>query len=157
MITRTEIAMLLTYAAGTDNRKVTPDAVQAWADALAPYVNIEDAKRAIAEHRATSDDYLMPVHINQAVKRYRADRISRAPYGDVPDGLDARQTNAWLTQYRAGIGDGHEPDTAQAAADHALRIERPKQLEADPDKIRRIVDKTRDALPKPPEVPDDAA
>src|SRR5690625_2840099 len=104
MMTKTEIGMLLMYAAGTDNRKVTPDAVQAWADALAPYVNIDDAKRAIAEHRATSDDYLMPVHINQAVKRYRADRIARAPYGDVPDGLDPRQTNAWLTQYRAGIG-----------------------------------------------------
>jgi len=157
MMTPATAAALLAYASAFDNRNVTPEAATAWSEALAPYVNLTDGKAAIVEHYGRTRDWIMPADINAGVKRTRATRIEKHPYGDLPPGLDATQAKAWLLTYRRAVGDGSTLDAAHEAADRAVNAERPAHIEADPEKVRQIVAKTANALPRPPAVPDDAA
>ena len=159
-MTPEQAAALMTYASAFDNRNVTAEAATAWADTLAPYVNLHDGRRAVSDHYATTSDWIMPAHINRAVKRYRAARIAEAPYGDVPPELDPAQTQAWLTTYRRALGDGNTVNAAHQAADHAHNITRPPEIEPNPERVTQLIDHVRNQIPTPPtsqEQPDDAA
>ena len=76
MMTKTEIAQLLTLAASYDNRKLGPEHVEAWALLLAD-LDYEDAVEALKNHYRTSDKWMMPAHVVQGVKALEADRERR--------------------------------------------------------------------------------
>ncbi len=157
MMTPATAGALLAYASAFDNRNVTTEAATAWSEALAPYVNLADGKAAIVEHYGRTRDWIMPADINAAVKRIRAGRIDKHPHGELPPGLDPIQSKEWLLAYRRAVGDGRPVDDAQQAADYEVGAARPVLVQPDPEKVRQIVAKTAANLPKPPEVPDDAA
>lgn len=124
-------AALLAYAAATDNRTVTEEAARAWADILDDHVTLNDGKQAIIAHRRTSNEYLMPIHVNagvRAIRKRRTDTIADVhPPAELADTL-ARET-AWTREYRRAIGDGATPDEATVRACAVVGVEVPLQVE----------------------------
>lgn len=107
--------------------------VMIWAEALHSDVTLQDALRAIAEHRGTVGGYIEPVHINRLTARYRRERVNldliQIP---VPDGLadeprlEVQWRAAWLTAVKAGESE----TTATASAWAAIGKEPPREIEA---------------------------
>lgn len=121
-------AALLAWASATDNRD--PDnetAARAWADALDDDVTIADGKAAISAHRASTDAWLMPSHINAGVRAIRRQRLDRMTTPQPPETLDGSPVRelAWQRAYRAAIGDGRTEGEAMAAACTAVGIPTP--------------------------------
>lgn len=104
---RHQIIDLLSMIAAFDKRKVGQVEVEAWHMAIGT-LDLDDARQAVAEHFATSTDYLMPVHVAGGVKRIRTQRLERsitaAPPPDLAD--DARAAKHWLDQQIKAIADG---------------------------------------------------
>jgi hypothetical protein len=98
---------LLSMVAAFDKRKVGQTEVEAWFMAVGK-LNLDDARQAVAEHFATSTDYLMPVHVAQGVKRIRADRLDRAPAMPPPVEIvdNSRDVLGWLHRQIRDIADG---------------------------------------------------
>ncbi len=59
---KTEMAQLLTIASAIDNRKLSPEAVEAWHMVIGD-IDIEVAVEAVKQHFDTSTEYLIPNHI----------------------------------------------------------------------------------------------
>ena len=75
---KSEIAKILTVAKSLDDR-VTIDEprIVAWQLALIPDVTFEFALEALGRHYSRSEKALMPVHINDPWRAYRADLHAR--------------------------------------------------------------------------------
>lgn len=65
---KTEVARLLTFASTFDSRTVSVETVEAWHLVLAE-VPSELALDAVRQHFTTSDKYLMPAHVRNAVSQ----------------------------------------------------------------------------------------
>lgn len=65
-----ETGRVLAKAAAIDNRDVGEMAVLAWHEALED-IDYMPALRAVTEHRRTSDEYLLPIHIRRIVSEQR--------------------------------------------------------------------------------------
>src|SRR5687767_6305810 len=102
---------LLMYAAATDNRQPSAEAAIGWANALDEQVTLTDGKAAIDRHRATSTDWLMPAHINAAVRTMRKARTDAIGDVNPPAELADRPhvENTWKREYARAIGDGETP------------------------------------------------
>lgn len=109
-LSNTETALLLARIAALDSRTAKPAAVEAFAAALIPMTQA-DAIAAIDYHRETSTEWLMPAHLNQIVKTWRAERIKRA--GDpIPPAELANQPHLeikWRRAWLSAVGDGYNP------------------------------------------------
>jgi hypothetical protein len=77
-VKKSEIAKILTVAKSLDDW-VTVDEprIMAWQLALIPEITYEFALEAIGRHYSRSDKPLMPVHINDPWRAYRADLHAR--------------------------------------------------------------------------------
>ncbi len=75
---KVEAAEALAVAKLYDNRNVTADMAQAWAD-LFPSDSKEDVVRAIRWHFKTSTEYLKPYHVNMRITEVRK-RISSGEF-----------------------------------------------------------------------------
>lgn len=76
MLSRREVAMALSKAAGFDNRHVTEAGVAAWAEGLSRWPNLtaDEVLAAVTEHYAVSTDFMQVAHVYPAVKRIRERR-----------------------------------------------------------------------------------
>lgn len=126
----TETHDLLTLAAKYDNRRFDDATVIAWREVLAEF-SFDDCRTAVVEHFATSDAYLMPVHVCRGAQererqRRRAMREERereeqlAIESDPTRRNRSDETRALITQLRQSLPDG-DPD----------KLRRPEWLEAD--------------------------
>lgn len=59
---KTEMAQLLTIASAIDNRKLSPEAVEAWHMVIGD-IDYEVAVEAVRQHFDSSTEYLIPNHI----------------------------------------------------------------------------------------------
>lgn len=103
-----ETAQLLRRIAHLDNRRPPDDeALETWHDLMAP-LDYDDARRAVAEHYATSGEYLRPIHIVNGVKRIRARRLEQSVTNPPPPGLadDTLAARRYLQQQIKAIADG---------------------------------------------------
>lgn len=115
-MTPAEASALLTIASGFDNRRVDPDVARSWAVALDD-VRFEDARDAVVAHYRASREWLMPVHILDAVKRVRAGRIAAGEADLIPPPeLSPRETQEWMRDARQALGDGRSPAEINPAA-----------------------------------------
>lgn len=71
----TELTALLGRIQVLDNRQVDEMTLQAW-EPLVEKIDYEDAVAAVNEHFKTSDKYLLPVHVVEGAKRFRAHRVT---------------------------------------------------------------------------------
>jgi hypothetical protein len=125
-------AVLLAYAAATDNRIITEEAARAWADVLDDHVTPADGKAAIIAHRRTSTDYLMPIHVNAGVRAIRRGRTERIGTEEVPPAELAEnpaRALAWSREYRRAIGDGEEHASAERRACESVGVAVPLAIE----------------------------
>lgn len=97
---KTEIAKLLTYCAAMDNRKVTPDAVEAWHATIGD-LPFGDAMEAARLHYRESFDYLDAAAIFRGVRRVRRSRLD----GWIPPTplADPSDVSAYLAELRASV------------------------------------------------------
>lgn len=70
---KTELSKLLAVASAVDNRRVTPETVEAW-HLVVGHLSLDVAHEALLMHQRDSTDYLMPAHIVANAKRVRARR-----------------------------------------------------------------------------------
>lgn len=125
MVSRGDAARLLALAAAFDRRTVGEEDAIAWSDVLAD-LDAEDCAKAIRDHYRDQTAWIMPAHIRTAVRRARAERITREPE-PVPD-ADPDDVPAYLAALRAGRrrsarGERARPVTAllnEAARWHSL-------------------------------------
>lgn len=136
-----EAAALLTYASAFDNRNVTAEAAQAWADALRPETNLADGKQAIREHYSRSREWIMPVDVNQEIVRIRSNRLRYAPRPATPELETSEDESDWRLIYETHIVNGEAPETALQLADKAFDYERTGEegKPADPEVVKRII------------------
>jgi hypothetical protein len=99
VVSRGDAARLLALAAAFDRRTVGEEDAVAWADVLAD-LDAEDCAKAIRDHYRDQTAWIMPAHIRTAVRRARAERITRDPE-PVPD-ADPDDVPAYLAALRAG-------------------------------------------------------
>lgn len=71
-----EVADLLSVVAACDRRTIGQTDVMAWLGIIGD-LQLDECKRAVATHFATSTDYLMPVHIRRLVTVARQDTAMR--------------------------------------------------------------------------------
>lgn len=105
-----EVSELLAYIAVFDNRNIDKATVGAWSRLLSD-CELEDAKAAVEHHFATSDRYLLPVHITTGVKDIRARRLADITELEPPD-ADPNDVPAYLAALRAGRRQTARPQTA---------------------------------------------
>lgn len=70
---RQQVAATLAYAATIDNRTFGEETVVAWHSILGD-LDFADSQQAVCRHFATSDAYLMPVHIRRGVEEITRER-----------------------------------------------------------------------------------
>lgn len=61
-----QTAAVLAKAAAIDNRGQSDAAILAWYEVIGD-LDYQDAMAAVSEHRRSSDEYLMPIHIRRIV------------------------------------------------------------------------------------------
>lgn len=100
---KTEVAKLLTFASTFDSRTVSVETVEAWHLVLAE-VQSDLAFDAVKQHLASSDQYLMPAHIRNAVAIRSGGNVPASsssrycqshwyPIGECPKCGDCEQTD----------------------------------------------------------------
>lgn len=72
-MTRAEVAMLLSAAAGRDQRTIGEADVMAWHEDIGD-LNYADSREALVRHYRNSTDRVMPAHIRRLVKAIREER-----------------------------------------------------------------------------------
>lgn len=105
-----------------DNRKVTDEAMVAWAHAIRPDISKADALKAIAEHHAESTDYIGPAHINQRVRAIRRERLQRAGDPPMPGDLTHAQEREWRQLWCDRVKAGMDRDMAAESASMAMNL-----------------------------------
>lgn len=131
-MTPAEAAAILTYASALDNRNVTPEAAQAWAETLDKRMRPDDARWIIRDHYAATRDWIMPADLNRRFRDVRAARIRAA--GDdyrLPAGLDQANYDRARLTFREAIAAGQSKDDATGAAWRAIGHD-PNQAEIGP-------------------------
>jgi hypothetical protein len=104
-MTPTEATALLSICAAFDNRKPDKDAATAWSVALGD-IRFVDARDAVVAHYRASNEWIMPANVIGEVRRIRAKRIVDHDPLTPPPGLTVAETNVWLREAHARIGDG---------------------------------------------------
>jgi len=148
-MTPAEVAALFAIDAGFSNRKPdeTGETAKLWARVLCD-VSWADATEALAGHYRDSDEWLMPKHILDRVKRIRAKRIADHPPLVPPPGLSDAEERAWLATARRRIGDGEVID-CDAAYELVAGSVRELLAAATPPTTDEAA-RSRDTTPKPP-------
>lgn len=75
---KSQVAGLLAAASAFDNRRLTPEQVEAWHE-LVGDLDAGDAMEAMKRHFKASHEYLMPVHIVEGVAEIRRERSWEPP------------------------------------------------------------------------------
>ena len=70
LVTKTEVAKLLTMISAIDNRTVGTETVEAWFLIVAD-LDFDECVKVAFEHFGTTTDYLVPAHIKQGVAKFR--------------------------------------------------------------------------------------
>lgn len=65
-----QTSQLLAKAALVDNRKVTPEVIMAWAEAL-QHIPFQAGMWALTRHRANSTEWVQPAHIVAGYREWR--------------------------------------------------------------------------------------
>lgn len=144
-MTPAEAAALLTFASAFDNRRVTPEAATAWAEVLID-MSLADGKKAIQDHYASSGEWIMPVHINAAVRRMHDRRFERvgAHLPGSPSDLPGHQIPTWTRAMRRAIADGATVADAQDRADRLVGYTRLPEIEDGPAMdVKELINNTR--------------
>jgi hypothetical protein len=130
----TEVAVFLAKVSAIDNRRVTAQTADAWAEILDPRITMADAWQAARDHFATKGgDYLMPGHINERTKQMRNARLAAMKTPEPPDTIDPDDIQAhltWTRAYRSAIGDGHDEQRADEIACATVGVRRPAAIAA---------------------------
>lgn len=136
-----EAALLLAAAARHDNRKVTPDLAEEWAQLLWG-LDPHDCLQAIRDHVIERPDtYLNVGHIRAAVKKIRAERLRAANSAlREPYDVDPNDVPAYLAAQRDRVRRIANGETVDA----------PPEIEGPKREVRELMDKTIAALPKIP-------
>jgi hypothetical protein len=138
MLNAQQVGMLLLKASTFDNRRVTPEMIQSWTEALKPYVGLEDAKRAVIEYYgdpkwedSSRPAWLLPGNVNKRVQRMRTERVDR-----LLASAEQQVTgpNVWeaTRQLRSAIADGVPVASAVAQAQSTAAL---PVLESKPNKV----------------------
>lgn len=109
-----DMAQFLTEASAIDFRQVTPLMVTGWMHAIGD-LELGECQQALAVHRRTSTEYLLPAHIHDLVKAARAEGAR-----EVVD-LAVEQRRAWLTDNGIDVGAWEAGDPAARRAARAAR------------------------------------
>jgi hypothetical protein len=115
-VKRSQTALILAKIAMGDNRRLDPDdAVETpildyWHEQIGD-LDVRDCLAAVAEHRRSSGEYLMPVHVRDGVKRVRGARLAVVSdlgviMGDVDGDTPGPEWLATLKARRAAIAAG---------------------------------------------------
>ena len=110
---KSEIAKLLALAAAYDNRKVTPEQIEAWFLAIGD-LEFNACQHAIIAHARESTEYLTVAHIKQRVdsNARRSANISGRSRRAFMDWCIERDLNPTLIEW----GDAHELERARELA-----------------------------------------
>jgi hypothetical protein len=150
---------LLTFIAAYDNRRFDDATVLAWQPIFAD-MPFADCRMAVTAHFASSEAYLMPVHVAQGAReierrRIRAERerlaIEQAPVLD-PRPLSDRsaEIQEFVASVRSGLPDG-DPDVLWYGRRHwrQVREARERQENAEPNPLYDPTAAARLALEAP--------
>lgn len=130
-----EISQLLASIAATDNRTVGRLDVETWAAILPADMTLADAHQAVVAHRRSSDAWLMPKHIIDAVGAVRRERLTRAGTPPIPGGLTYADEKAWRQLWCSAVKDG-DPDP-EGVANSAMQIQ-PQELSENRRRVQAI-------------------
>lgn len=124
-LTNAQVSILFSRIAALDSRKTTKEAIEAFGAALMP-TTPQDAMAAVDRHRAQSNEWLMPSHLNEIMRAWRAERLRMQPAPIPPDelGTDARRFIAWEKHCVELIADGVPTLDAEARVDALFKIVR---------------------------------
>lgn len=135
-----EIGVFLGRVAYSDNRTVDAGLLLHWEDMLPRDFTFDESMAALKHHRQTSTAYLNETHIIQRVAEVRRaagkDRLARAGDAPYPLELSQAQERAWKRAWMDSIKSGALDPVREA--DAVLGYVRPKELLADPAKVRAI-------------------
>lgn len=149
---------LLTFIAVYDNRRFDEATVMAWQLVFAD-LPFDDCRAAVVHHFATSDAYLLPVHVRLGAKEIDRERrrqlreeqeaIAAEAQAADPRPLKDRspEIQSFVTQARDGLPEG-DPDTLRHGTGHWRRVRqsRERQLHAvpnphyDPNALAKLAD-----------------
>lgn len=87
-----DVGKVLAKASAFDGRKMSEAQAMACLEVLAPY-DLADCLAAVTEHFATSDAYLMPVHIRRIVERKAHHRRQVAAHNAAVDAIGALEAS----------------------------------------------------------------
>jgi hypothetical protein len=123
-----EAGLLLVKIQAFDRRTVGRADMEAWAEAMTEggEIRLPDALEAVSKHFAASNDWLMPNHVIQLVKRIRKARFEHAPLMDIPRDLHQAVERQWIRAFNAAVADGSADPNA--AADAAVSVRRAPEL-----------------------------
>lgn len=101
-----EAAILLGLCSARDRRTVGESDARAWAMDLDD-IRLVDAQQAVSNHFRRSNDWIMPKHIRDEVRRIRDERLEGMDVIQPPDDLSPWGGYLpWLRATRRAIADG---------------------------------------------------
>lgn len=139
---RAETHDLLAFIAAYDNRRFDDATVLAW-HAVFAETEFADSRAAVIDHFATSDAYLMPVHVRRGADAAKRDRRRRARERGEALALEAElakprrdrseDVRKLIAELRDSLPDG-DPDKLRRAewVEHDRRRERWPVIEPNP-------------------------
>ena len=119
---RSEAALLLAKISAYDRRTVGDADIEAWAEVLPEDMPLADALDAVRDHFRSSTEFLMPLHLIDAVRSIRQGRLRAAGTPPIPGGLDWKQEKAWRQLWCNAVKDGESAEDATVIADQAMHI-----------------------------------
>lgn len=121
-MTNDEAAAVLLRASGVDGRKAGELQARMWGHLLRD-VDAADAMDAVDEHYATSDKWLMPVHVIEGAKRIRRRRDGQARLAELEAQIEAENAGELHARPVAALAVGRS-----VPVDDPVRVERRRML-----------------------------
>lgn len=114
-----DVVDVLTAVAALDKRTVGEADITVWQAAFVAsgVTSRRDALQAVADHYATSTEWLMPAHVAERVRAMRLARVRGVEDADLVRDIDPADAGTWLRVLQArrrAVLDGTPMDEARA-------------------------------------------
>ncbi len=102
---KSDVAAILAKISAYDRRTVGEADIEAWTEALAGQVTVQDALTAVRDHFRESSDWLMPSAVIERARTIRRARVRTIGTPDIPAGLTQAQEREWVRVFWEAIND----------------------------------------------------
>lgn len=91
-------------------------------------ISLDEARRIIVAHYASTREWIMPADVNTASRMIRRARLGVMQTPQPPSGLTVAQELDWQRAFRRAVGDGLTDAEADEVACDALGVVRPLEV-----------------------------